>query len=368
MVPPSSASLGYTPESMKQPRQTIFAPWRKRFDNVRSGESAASTTAGDSDRLQTSPREESSEARLLVPRPPDFYSGPPSAAAYAHLPETINGIRVARPKGVVAGSWEYPRELLIPPVLPRKKEPRDHEQWEFFRPDRLDPTPRPWAFPASLDNPQCQWLQTLKRLYAMPITFPASISPEGGMLLHAIVRNMRPRTVIETGTFLGVSAIWIAAALAENEDGAVLHCFDDFIPVRPGPWRAHEMNEGVLDFVCKHMEEAGLANNVMLHPGNSAYEIASCAQDFKNAGGVQLAYLDADHRPLGVSQDLWAVEPLLPTGGLVVLHDTFPNVCGDAGPRFVLDHVNQIATGLYQSVDLYLAPINYGLGVLRRIG
>lgn len=48
--------------------------------------------------------------------------------------------------------------------------------------------------------------------------------------------------------------------------------------------------------------------------------------------------------------------------------EAFPGVCGDDGPRFLLDHVNTIAEGEYQVVDLFLSPINYGLGIMRRVG
>jgi predicted O-methyltransferase YrrM len=303
-----------------------------------------------------------------VPHPADFRSGPSNASAYAGLGEKVRGIRVQRPGGVIPGTLDYPHDLFQGPAVPGRKNTRAYREWEFFRAEGLPPVEKPWPFPEAFDNLRCPWLQVLKRLYAMPITFPASISPEGGMLLHSIVRNTRPKVVVETGTFLGVSALWIAAALAENGQGGVLHCFDDFVPVRPGPWRPHEMKQGVLEFVADQLRNAGLAESVVLHPGNTSHELRAFAGQLRAAGGVQLAYLDADHRPMGVCQDFWAVEPLLPTGGLVVLHDTFPGVCGDDGPRFLLDNVNAIAAGQYQVTDLFLSPINYGLGVMRRVG
>lgn len=198
--------------------------------------------------------------------------------------------------------------------------------------------------------------------------FPASIAPESGLLLHSIIRNTRPKLVVETGTFLGVSALWIAAALAESGDGGVLHCFDDFIPVRPGPWRPHEMKSGVLEFVAGRLAEAGLQDHVVLHPGNCAYELRAWSESLDPGQRVEIAYLDADHRPMGVCQDFWAVEARIPTGGMVILHDTFPKMCGDDGPRYLLDHVNSIARGRFDVMDLYLAPINYGLGIMRRVG
>lgn len=303
-----------------------------------------------------------------VPRLADHRSGPPTASAYIGLPDQLSGVRVRRPKAMIPGSIEYPHEVLPGPPLPPTKKRLSHREWSFFPTGAMETPPRPWRFPASMDNPSCRWLQTLKRMYANPITYPASISPDGGMLLHSIVRNVRPKLVVETGTFLGMSAMWIAAALAENGDGGVLHCFDDFVPIKPGPWREVGMDGGVLELVAANMQDAGLADNVILHPGSASYELHAAREELREAGGVQLAYLDADHRPMGVTQDFWAVEPVIPTGGLVVLHDTFPGVCGDEGPRFLLDHINNVGVGAYQVLDLYLSPVNYGLGLLRRVG
>ena len=304
----------------------------------------------------------------LVPDGPEHFSGPSTAAAYANIPPKVNGVPIRTPRGVLPGTWDYPSRFERPGPPSTEKPSLSYKQWAHFRQEYLGSTVEPWKFPAFLDNPSCKWLQTLKGLYARRITFPASISPEGGLLLHSLVRNARPKVVVETGTFLGASALWIASALAENGDGGVLHCFDDFIPVRPGPWRVDEMKEGVLDFVTERIAEAGLTDHVVLHPGNSAFEIAASREELAAAGGVDFAYIDADHRVIGVSQDLWAVEPVLPTGGVVVLHDTFPSVCGDDGPRFLLDHVNEIAVGNYQCVDFALTPINYGMAMMRRIG
>src|SRR5580658_4587726 len=49
-----------------------------------------------------------------------------------------------------------------------------------------------------------------------------SISPEGGNLLYILVRAKRPNTVIEFGTSYGISAIYLAAAVADNGTGHVV--------------------------------------------------------------------------------------------------------------------------------------------------
>lgn len=247
---------------------------------------------------------------------------------------------------------------------------KSHAQYQHFPSMRLREVPpddlKPWPFPAFLDNPACTWLQALKRIYSTPLSFPSSISPEAGLLLHALVRNIQPRAVIETGCFIGVSTIWIAAALADQPEPGHLHTFDWFGPVEPGPWRTASIKEGRRELVESHLREAGLDHLVTLHQGWSQPTITA-ARESGRLPRCQLVLLDGDHTPRGVWEDLLAIEPLLDTGGYVLLHDTFPDICGDTGPRQLLDEVNTRATGLYEAMDLYLAPVNYGLGVLRRI-
>ncbi len=237
--------------------------------------------------------------------------------------------------------------------------------------------PTRWEFPAYLDNPGCQWLQAIKALYAEPITFPASLSPEAGLMLHGLIRNLQPRLVIEVGTFCSVSTHWMVSALLENgyapgrasEGGAEIHCFDDFGPIRKGPWRDVEMLKGREGWVSDRLTRAGLREYVTLHPGNSSDRIAATRDRLGELGGVDFAFIDGDHTIPGAVADLRAVEPVLNTGGYVLLHDTFPDQCGEhLGPRHILDHVHEVAGGLYEQVELYLSPLNYGMGLLRRVG
>ena len=143
------------------------------------------------------------------------------------------------------------------------------EQLAFF-PRLHGAHPTAWCFPAYLDNPNCEWLQAIKDLYAQKITFPASLSPEAGLFLHSMIRNFKPRTIVEIGSFLSVSTHWMAAALKENGippgDG-VIHCFDDFGPIHKGPWRDVEMRTGREAFVRERLTAAGLLDFVRLRLG-----------------------------------------------------------------------------------------------------
>jgi len=228
--------------------------------------------------------------------------------------------------------------------------------------------PTRWDFPTYLDNPNCRWLQCLKEMYSMPIIFPASVSPEAGLMLHGLIRNLRPRIVIEVGTFLSVSTHWIAGALQANGAG-VIHCFDDFGPIHKGPWRDAEMLSGRREWVEDRLRKAGLFDHVRIHPGDSPTEISKAHEELRASGGVDFAYIDGDHTVKGMCQDLWATEPVLNTGGYIMVHDIYPDQCGGhEGPRHVLDRYQSIGIGLYEKLELYLSPLNYGMGLMRRVG
>lgn len=228
--------------------------------------------------------------------------------------------------------------------------------------------PTRWEFPAYLDNPNSRWLQALKEMYSMPIIFPASLAPEAGLMLHSLIRNFRPKVVVEVGSFLSVSTHWIASALQANGDNAVMHCFDDFGPVHKGPWRDAEMLSGRLDWVKDRLTKSGLIQHVRFHPGDSSTNLKAAQDELRRAGGVQFAYIDGDHGVPGVVADFQAVEPVLDTGGYVMLHDIYPEQCGGhMGPRHVLDNANSLGKGSYESCDLYSSPLNYGMALLRRI-
>ncbi len=255
------------------------------------------------------------------------------------------------------------------PPIPATKTALPRNALEHFPVVRDGEHPSGWEFPAYLDNPNCRWLQALKEMYSMPIVFPASLSPEAGLMLHSLIRNLRPRVIVEVGTFCSVSTHWMAAALHEMGGNGVIHAFDDFGPIYKGPWRDAEMASGRMEWVQERLSKAGLLDRVIFHPGDSVTQILAARQELERCGGVQFAFIDGDHTVGGALQDLWAVEPVLNTGGYVMLHDTFPEQCGDhLGPRHILDNLNTVSAGMYEACELYLSPLNYGMGLLRRIG
>lgn len=247
--------------------------------------------------------------------------------------------------------------------------------------------PTAWTWPAYLDAASCPWLGALRDLYSTPWAFPASLSPEAGLMLFALVRNLRPRVAIEIGSFIGVSTIWMAAAMREAQPdapGPILHAFDDFGPMAPGPWRDERLDDR-LGLFRRALAAADLERFVAIHPGDSSAQVRAMHGQFRPSpeavraawaspiadwpGGVDFALIDGNHTVEGVLRDFEAVEPVLNTGGYVMLHDTIPEQCGDhQGPRHLLDHLGSVARGVYERCELHTAPLNYGMALLRRVG
>lgn len=255
-----------------------------------------------------------------------------------------------------------------------------HEPAFFPGPVGAEHHPSAWAWPAWLSGSSSAWLRTLERLYGLPMAFPAAMSPETGLLLFSLVRNIRPRTVIEVGSFIGISTIWLAAALEEIGDAAgasgdesgrvgALVSIDDFGPLPETAWRRSPVEGDRRALVLGHVEEAGLAHRVHLEQGVSWEVLPRIRPHLRRTGGVQFALLDGDHSAQGLRRDLIELEPVLETGGYVAVHDTIPERCGGhVGGRHLLEHINGFAAGLYESVEVYLSPMNYGLGLFRRMG
>jgi predicted O-methyltransferase YrrM len=227
-------------------------------------------------------------------------------------------------------------------------------------------TPHQWVIPQDLRDNAAAWARVLTALYEDHASWPSSIVPEGGMLLHALIRNIQPRVIVETGTCLGASTIWMASALRAC-GGVALHTYDLYCPPPDARLASsplfHERRRGVEARVAA----AGLDDIVHIHEGDSVQQLRASRDHLRSLGGVQFAFIDGDHSPKGALADLQALEPVLQIGGYIMLHDTFPEVCNHVGPRWLLDNLATASTAKYQFCDLYTAQTNYGLAILRRI-
>jgi predicted O-methyltransferase YrrM len=97
------------------------------------------------------------------------------------------------------------------------------------------------------------------------------ISARGGDLLYSLVRASRPDTVVEFGTSFGISTIYLAAAVADNEKGHIY---------------STELSAAKVAAAHRNLLEADLADKVTILPGDALETLRDVA------GPVGLALLD----------------------------------------------------------------------------
>jgi predicted O-methyltransferase YrrM len=115
-------------------------------------------------------------------------------------------------------------------------------------------------------------------------------------LLYALVRAAKPRTVVETGTFAGVSSTYIARALIENGRGQLITC---------------EMDPEAHAMAAKRFEQEGLSKHIDLRLSSSF--------DLELPEAIDMLYCDSDVnvREEEVRRFIDRVNPF----GLILMHD-----------------------------------------------
>jgi predicted O-methyltransferase YrrM len=131
------------------------------------------------------------------------------------------------------------------------------------------------------------------------------ISAEAGRLLYALVRAIRPETVVEFGTSYGISTIYLAAAVTDNGTGHVI---------------STELSGKKAEAARSNLQQAGVSDAVTILTGDALQTLASVPGPAGLAGLVGLVLLDG-WKDLCLPV-LRLLEPRLAPGALVAADDT----------------------------------------------
>jgi predicted O-methyltransferase YrrM len=114
--------------------------------------------------------------------------------------------------------------------------------------------------------------------------------------LRTVVTTVKPRLVVETGTFLGVSTLWIAEALKANGFGRVVTC---------------EYDPEVFAKAKEKIDASGLGSWIAYHNASSL--------ELKVEGAIDLLFSDSDMpvREAEVRRFLPQMNP----HGVILMHD-----------------------------------------------
>lgn len=119
--------------------------------------------------------------------------------------------------------------------------------------------------------------------------------------LYALARWLRPSVIVEVGTHLGMSAVWMARALQENGTGR-LFCIDNFCWIQEPQEEQWHAN----------VKKCGVADSITLIKGRSE----SCQWPEH----VDMAFIDGNHTYDVCSHDAAKARKL--GASCIILHDT----------------------------------------------
>ncbi len=168
-----------------------------------------------------------------------------------------------------------------------------------------------------------------------------------GAVLQMLSNMIRPKNVLEIGTFTGYSAICLAQGLA---GGGHLHTI--------------EIDEELYDMAAKFITEAGLRNTITQHIGDATQIIPTLGATF------DLVFIDADKSNYELYYDL--TFPIIPVGGYIiadnVLYDgevILPEDQQTKNARAICRYNEKVKND--SRVERLLLPVRDGLMIARKL-
>ena len=144
-----------------------------------------------------------------------------------------------------------------------------------------------------------------------------------GRLLKMLVMMLRPRTILEVGTFSGYSAICMAEGLkeiAESVPSSSKEPIGSVVPLPEGEGRGgvsvytFEINDEMEDFTRKWIEGSPVADFINFRIGDAVKEAPKLGVTF------DMMFLDGDKRTYVETYE--ALFPLLNKGGIILADNT----------------------------------------------
>ena len=167
-----------------------------------------------------------------------------------------------------------------------------------------------------------------------------------GRLLKMLVKMIRPKNILEIGTFAGYSAICLAEGL---EEGGKVYTF--------------EINDEQEDFTRPWIESSAMANRIEFIIGDAIEQAPRLGVEF------DMAFIDGDKRTYIESYEM--VMQVLRQGGFILADNTLwdehvidPQYAKDAQTRGILQFNDHVAAD--DRVEKVILPLRDGLTLIRK--
>ncbi len=198
-------------------------------------------------------------------------------------------------------------------------------------------------------SPEPSWLQTINRDTNIELLNPRMCSGHlQGRLLKMLTQMIRPRRVLELGTYSGYSALCIAEGL-QGED-AEIHTI--------------EIDDELEDFITSHLARSPYASKVHLHFGDALKLIPELSDE-----PWDMVFMDADKRLY--CQYFELLLPRLAPGAFILADNTLwgGNVVDPGHNRdnqtTGVKRFNDLVAS-HPAVETVILPLRDGLTLLRK--
>ena len=163
----------------------------------------------------------------------------------------------------------------------------------------------------ALFGKESEALEGLRKKIERDYEDPIQIYPEEGKLLSLLIKLGRYQNILEIGTFGGYAALWMAQF---SDDTATV------TTIEADPKRAQRARRYIDEMPAREQKK------INLREGKALAVIA----DFKPTDMFDFVFIDADKSQY--LDYLLAIEPHVPSGGMIVADNTFlfGAVCHDA--------------------------------------
>ena len=197
------------------------------------------------------------------------------------------------------------------------------------------------------DTPQGQALDWIERQSWLRTSHGRQVcGPTVGALLRQLVLLLKPRRVLEIGTFSGYSTVWMAGALPEG-----------------GRIDTIEINDEMESLIQEGLSRAGVADRVRLVLGDALDLLPMVDETY------DLVFIDADKRDYVAYYQ--SVFDLVRPGGLIVADNVLwdGKVVSDTPPRDQQTRgilaFNDLVAG-DERVENFILPLRDGLHIIRK--
>lgn len=202
------------------------------------------------------------------------------------------------------------------------------------------------AYAEAYTTPETDELKSLNRETHAKVLMPQMLSGHvQGTLLRTFSFMIRPKAILEVGTYTGYSAINMAMGLQE---GGKLHTID--------------INEELEDMIRRYINQSGVGDKIQLHIGNALDIIPRLNETF------DLVFIDADKVNYAKYYDL--VFDKVSTGGFIIADNVLwsgkvLDDKKDKDTQAIHDYNEKIHAD--ERVENILLPVRDGLMVARKI-